>query len=125
MKARQVLVIADSCYASTLVARGVLLEPQPSSLEDVLAERPRLVLTSGGDHPVYERLGAKHSIFTRALLDVLRTSHGILRGDELFRQLEPRVRREAARLGVEQRPEYLPILDSDHESGDFVLVARD
>lgn len=87
----------------------------------MLTERPRMVLGSGGDLPVYEPTEAQHSILARTLLDVLRMSHPIDRGDDLFRRLEPRVRQDTARLGVAQRPAYLPILDSDHESG----VARD
>ncbi len=125
MKARQILVIADSCYASTLAARGVLIESRSPTLAALVNERPRMVLASGGDRPVYEPIGAQHSIFARALVDVLRENHGMIMGEDLFRRIEPRVRREAARLGVEQQPQYLPILDSDHESGDFVLVAAD
>src|SRR5262249_49895882 len=110
MKARQILVIADSCYASTLAARGVLVEPRAQTLEALVKEHPRMVLASGGDRPVYEPVGATHSVFAQALIDVLREHHGMIRGEELFRQTEPRVQREAARLGVEQRPQYLPIL---------------
>ena len=84
-----------------------------------------MVLASGGDRPVYELIGATHSIFARALIDVLRENNGMLRGEDLFRQIEPRVQQDAAGLGIVQQPQYLPILDSDHESGDFVLVATD
>jgi hypothetical protein len=125
MKARQVLVVADSCYASTLAARGVLIEDRSPSLETLMRTRPRLVLSSGGDSPVYEPRGAEHSVFARALLDVLSQSRGVVRGEELFNQIEPRVRRDAALLGVDQQPQYLPILEADHQSGDFVLVASD
>jgi len=125
MKARQILVVADSCYASTLATRGALIQSRAPTLEALVKERPRMVLASGGDRPVYEPIGATHSIFARALIDVLRENHGVLRGEDLFRQIEPRVQQDAARLGVEQQPQYLPILDSDHESGDFALVATD
>ena len=125
MKARQILVIADSCYASTLASRGIVLPDARPTVDALIKEHPRMVMASGGDQPAYEPTGAEHSLFARALLDVLREHHGMLTGDAVFRALAPRVRRAAEKLGVQQEPRYLPILDSDHDSGDFVLVATD
>ena len=119
MKARQVLVIADSSFASTLATRGALLKDEPLTLQGIVRQQPRMVLTSGADRPVHEPGKSEHSIFAIALIDALRESRGVIKGEDLFRKIEERMH------GASQPPRYLPILNGDHTSGDFILVAGD
>jgi hypothetical protein len=44
-------------------------------------KRSRMVLTSGGLEPVLDAGGGNHSVFTKALLDVLKANSEILEGD--------------------------------------------
>ena len=86
--------------------------------------RARAVLTSGGLKPVLDSGGDGHSIFTRALLEVLRENKQILEGYNLYRQVQTRVKQEALRLKVEQDPQYAPIKFAGHEAGEFFFLPR-
>ncbi|TQV84030.1 peptidase C14 [Exilibacterium tricleocarpae] len=131
MKAKRVLVVADSCYAG-------LLSSAPGYLfmgEDVqfnadyvrykLPRRSRLLLSSGGDYPVLDNAGQGHSVFARALLDELESNDVVLSGPELFLRIRDRVKAGAAAIGVKQEPEFKAIKGAGHEVGDFFFVPQD
>jgi hypothetical protein len=126
MKARQILVIADSCYAATLGRRSVaaIVEERPLTRDSLSRNRPRRVMTSGGLHPVFERPGAPHSIFAEILLDELGRNAEVVAGTALFERIRARVETRAAGLGVEQSPTYAPIAFAGDEMGDFYLVPK-
>jgi septal ring factor EnvC (AmiA/AmiB activator) len=174
MQAKQVMVIADSCFAGglatvTAVRQGVAAEPQiiPAStrgsgaraggirvIEDeagidvakvqgtvVKAEMPdelralghwaskaaRVVLTSGGNEPVIDQLGAKdkNSVFAKALLQSLNANHGLMKSIELTTSVQDRVvgKIESAAKGaiVPQTPSSNNILGYN---GEFLFVAK-
>jgi hypothetical protein len=174
MQAKQVMVIADSCFAGglatvTAVRQGVPSDPQiiPAStrgggvraggirvIEDeagidvakvqgtvVKAELPdelrtlghwaskaaRVVLTSGGNEPVIDQLGAKdkNSVFAKALLQSLNTNHGLMKSIELTTSVQDRVvgKIESAAKGaiVPQTPSSNNILGYN---GEFLFVAK-
>ncbi|WP_078118096.1 caspase family protein [Thiosocius teredinicola] len=131
MSAKHVLVIADSCYSGAMtrssVARletGMSKQKKDQWYEIMAGARARAVLTSGGLQPVLDSGGGDHSIFTAALLDVLRNNDGILEGYSLYRKLQSRVKNQAARLNVEQDPQYAPIKFAGHEAGEFFFLPR-
>lgn len=131
MAAKHVLVIADSCYSGAMtrssVARlesGMSKQKKDQWYEIMAGARARAVLTSGGLQPVLDSGGGDHSIFTAALLDVLRDNDSILEGYSLFRKLQSRVKTQAARLNVEQDPQYAPIKFAGHEAGEFFFLPR-
>lgn len=116
MNAKHVMVIADSCYSGTM-ARSVTTsvegertpEQQRKWLEVMANVRSRTVLTSGGLQPVLDGGGGGHSIFANQLLQVLSNNDRILEGPLLFQAVARRVETAAARLGVDQEPQYSPI----------------
>jgi hypothetical protein len=121
--ARHVLVIADSCYSGTLT-RGIgEALPRPAEREQfikrMLAGKSRTLMASGGNEPVADGGGGSHSVFAGALIRGLRLmDKGRFTAAELFRShVEERVAGTA-----NQTPEYNPIRNSGHESGDFVFV---
>jgi len=121
--ARHVLVVSDSCYSGTLT-RGIRdALPRPSEREQFLkrmaAGRSRTLMASGGDEPVADGGGGRHSVFANALLRGLREmDKGQFTGAELFRyHVEEPVAGRA-----NQTPEYNPLRNSGHESGDFIFV---
>ncbi len=77
LKAKRVLVVADSCYAGLLSSEpGHLFmgDKQKFSEEYIrykLPKKSRLLLSSGGDLPVLDNAGEGHSVFARAFLDAL------------------------------------------------------
>jgi len=81
----------------------------------------RTLMASGGNEPVVDGGGRGHSVFAQALLDGLRgMGEKVFTAGELFHQyIEERVAGKS-----EQTPEYNPLRNSGHESGDFVFVRK-
>lgn len=128
LKAKRVLVVADSCYAGLLSSSPgfLFLSEKQRYTEDYirykLAKRSRLLLSSGGDQPVLDNAGEGHSVFARALLDELKTNDQILAGPELYIKIRDRVSAGAKKVGFEQQPEFKVIKGAGHEVGDFFFV---
>jgi uncharacterized protein len=130
LQAKRVLVVADSCYAGLLSAEPSFLLlgndarqfSNPELVRMKLDKRSRLLLTSGGDRPVLDGGGGRHSVFARAFLDALENNDGIMAGPELFLRIRDRVQEGAAALDFEQRPEFKTIRSAGHEVGDFFFV---
>lgn len=120
MRAKHVMVIADSCYSGKLV-RGLHMNNQNSGYLRRLAERrARVVLTSGGIEPVSDSGGRdNHSVFAAAVLNALEENQGVLEGHALF----SKVRRPVA-LNSDQIPEYSDIRKAGHDGGDFLFIRR-
>ncbi len=127
--AKQVLVVADSCYAGSLTDDiPPPTGPPPigpdhlARVRELLSRRTRLALTSGGLSPVLDQGGGRHSVFSKALLEVLGDNGRIVEVSRLFGDIESRVSRAAARFGVEQGPELAPIAQAGDEGGEFFFV---
>jgi hypothetical protein len=117
--ARRTLVIADSCYSGAL-ARGAL-----STATDREGKRSRLVISSGGNAPVVDSADGQHSIFTRALLDVLGDpGRGAIEVESIFGRIRERVVDSARRAGREQNPELAVLAEVGDEGGSFFFVPR-
>jgi len=130
IRAKRVLVVADSCYAGLLSTEPSFLlvgddGPQYGNMEFLkfkLAKRSRLLLSSGGDQPVLDEGGGNHSIFAKAFLDELERNDRLLPSPELFLRVRDRVTERAAALAFEQKPEFKTIKAAGHEVGDFFFV---
>lgn len=128
IKAKRVLVVADSCYSGLLSsAPGHLFfgngnDNSAEYLRYKLAKRSRLLLSSGGDKPVLDNAGAGNSVFARAFLDILDRNEDIISTPEIFVALRERVNSEALNIGFEQVPEFKAIKGAGHEVGDFFFV---
>ncbi len=128
IKAKRVLVVADSCYSGLLssapsfVFAGSNISKTEAYLSYVLPKKSRLLLTSGGDHPVLDNFGNGHSIFAKVLLDELENNNGVLASSDLFTLIRERVSKAANNLGLEQRPEFKPIKGAGHAAGAFLFV---
>ena len=132
MKAREVLVVSDSCYAGAMTAlddsgistiRSGLEEGQIAEATRKIRElASRTMLTSGGLSPVDDGGGDGHSLFARAFLDVLNANNGVLEGYQLFNALESRVLKMAQERYTDQKPLYAQIRQAGHEGGDFFFV---
>lgn len=129
MSAKHVLVIADSCYSGTLtrsslaqMEAGLSQEAKVNWFKTMTAKRSRTVLTSGGVVPVLDAGGGDHSVFAKAVLDVLNSNQEVIEGARLFRDVSAHVAYAAQRWNVEQVPEYGPIKYAGHDFGDFLFV---
>lgn len=129
MAAKQLLVVADSCYSGILTRSGLGRfnvkmsgEETAKSIEVMAQKRSRMGMTSGSLQPVLDSGGGQHSVFARPFIELLRANTGVLRGLEMFLLLEPRVAAGLHGLNIEQDPGYGPINFAGHESGDFFFV---
>lgn len=126
LKARHVLVVADSCYSGTLtreapITRGLSLKERPAGyVERLMSLKSRTVLSSGSLEPVVDGGGGKHSVFADAFLKALQKNTGSLDGTEMFSQV-----RKQVLLNARQTPQYSDIRFAGHEvGGDFVFVRQ-
>jgi uncharacterized caspase-like protein len=131
MKAKQVMLVVDSCYAGALtrssVARlgtGMTADERLHWLRTMATRRSRTALTSGGLAPVMDAGGGRHSVFAKALIEVLEANGDTLDGQRLHREVAARVAYAAANLRFDQVPEYAPIRFAGHEAGEFFLVPQ-
>ncbi|MBB5209053.1 caspase family protein [Chiayiivirga flava] len=133
MRARHVLVVADSCYAGAMTRSAVATFDNTVMPDDAWAAwvkamaggRSRTALTSGGVQPVPDTGSGKHSYFARAFLNVLEDNNRLLEAQRLFREINTALALSAIDSPVPQSPEYSPIRYAGHESGEFFFLPRD
>jgi hypothetical protein len=119
--AQQVALISDSCFSGTLAtgdrirAKTVLPDPQ-----DVLSRKTVVVMTSGGNEPVFDEGRDGHSLFAWNLLNLLGKVDQWQPGGNLFE----RIRFEVARA-LPQRPQYSSARSGGSQAGgDFLYEYR-
>jgi tetratricopeptide (TPR) repeat protein/TolB-like protein len=117
-----VLIVSDSCYSGRLSrAANMRLDPRVRSvfLEKMLKGKSRTLMSSGGNEPVDDAGPGGHSVFADAfLLGLGQMDQELFTAADLFDSfIQPRVGG-----GSEQLPQYSPIRNSGHESGDFVFA---
>jgi hypothetical protein len=131
MSAKEVLIIADSCYSGSLT-RGVVAQLESAKsdevrfswIEELSKGRARMVLTSGELKPVLDAGGGGHSVFAKVLLDVLESNDEVIEGDRLHQQINALVVYESEKYGLSQIPQYAANTQAGHESGDFLFVPK-
>jgi Caspase domain len=121
--ARHVIIVSDSCYSGTLYRDLGVAVGEPIArdrfLQKMLVGKSRTLMASGGNEPVSDGGGDGHSVFARALLTGLsQTERSSFTASELFRDFV----QERVAGGANQTPEYNPLRNSGHESGDFVFI---
>jgi len=115
--AKHALVIADSCFAGTLLRAADVTGLE--TLERLAAKRSRTVLTSGGLEPVIDDGEGAHSVFAAALLDALTVNDTVLEASKLFTAVRDRVV-----LNADQTPQYSPMQKAGHDGGDFLFIPK-
>ncbi|MFO1369857.1 MAG: caspase family protein [Marinagarivorans sp.] len=131
LKARSILVIADSCYAGFLGSeKSPLLFGVSSSqiteagIKASLNRRARLVISSGGLAPVLDGTSSNHSVFANALIETLEHNNETLRDSNLFSALSVNVRKRANAADLVQMPEMKPVREAGHAGGTFYFVPK-
>ena len=129
MSAKQVMLVADSCYSGTLtrsaIARlesGMTDQNRLRWFQAMSTKHSRVVLTSGGVQPVLDGGGGQHSVFAKAFITALGDNNGILEGQKLAQEVTKRVAISETASEIEQVPTYAPIRFAGHEAGDFFFV---
>ena len=117
---RHILIISDSCYAADLVRSLKVKDTGISDdfLRKMMSIKSRTLMASGGDEPVSDGGADGHSIFSGWLLRALASeTDPAFTASNLFYDS---IQRPVAG-GSGQTPQYLPILSSDDQGGDFVF----
>lgn len=125
MKAKHVMVVADSCYSGTLTGSSISPLPEDVDNEDILFTsrvKARTVLTSGGLQPVLDSGGNGHSIFASAFLDVLNENDGVMEGYRLYKAMSQQVSLRSSLAGFKQVPEYSAIKHAGHEGSEYYFL---
>lgn len=118
IKAKHVMIVADSCYSGKL-SRGLqITQKTPDYLAQISRKKARVVLSSGGLEPVMDSGGkGNHSVFASAFIEALGENNGVLDGTTLFTKI-----REQVGWNADQIPEYSNIHKAGHDGGDFIFV---
>ena len=121
MRAKHVMVVADSCYSGKLtrsVAASLKTGAERTAwFERMNTRRSRTALTSGGLEPVLDAGGGGHSVFAKAFLDTLENNTQVLDGQALFDAIKRPIV-----VNADQTPEYADVSMAGHNGGDFLFV---
>jgi len=130
IKAKHVLVVADSCYSGSMTRSSIPRlntkmndEHFQKWLRLMKKTRSRTVLTSGGLKPVLDSVGGRHSVFAQAFLKELERGDGVIDAYRIYRDVAGQVEQVAASVGFDQVPTYAPIKHAGHGGGEFLLVS--
>ncbi len=130
ISAKQIMVVADSCFSGTLTKASIprMQKSIPEALRKqwltLMAKRKvRTVLSSGGVKPVYDGT-TQHSLFATAFIEQLTQNKGVLEGHRLYSDIREDVQKSAIELGVDQVPQYAAVKYAGHEVGEFLFVAQ-
>ncbi len=120
INANHVLVLADSCYSSTL-ASGITVAARDNAYYRRMArKRSRTVMTSGGLEPVAQKGSTRGlSLFASAIVEALNKNRGLMDASLLFKEI-----RRAVMLNSDQTPGYGDIRNAGHQGGEFIFVRQ-
>ena len=119
IKAKHVMVVADSCFSGTLIRGIKIRERSPDYIKRMSEKKARTALTSGGIEPVTDVGGGDHSIFAATFMRILNENTSVLDGHQLFTTL-----RKQVMMNADQTPEYGDIRKAGHDGGDFLFVRQ-
>ena len=129
MAARQILIVADSCYSGTLTrsVTTAITSTQANTERvkwyKVMMSKPsRVALTSGGLEPVADSGAGTHSMFANLFLQALHGNANVLAAQEVYSKIQPAIATAGDNTHTKQVPEYAPIKMAGHEAGDFLFV---
>ena len=118
--AKQILIVADSCYSGKLV-RGIQVVGKTTDNSETFSDKKaRLVMSSGGLEPVADASGkGNHSVFASAFLDTLKSNSSAIDGLSFYTKV-----RQKVGWNADQIPEYGVIHKSGHDGGDFIFIRK-
>ncbi|NQT19524.1 MAG: caspase family protein [Planctomycetes bacterium] len=127
-RAKDLLVVADSCYGGLLTTRGIEVVERKKDdvgedkyLQWLRGRRWRGVMTAGGpDERVLDGGPGGHSTFTGPFLQALKSSHDYITASQLFTNLKPAVEKASTDRGRKHTPRW----GSWFEDGDFVFIRK-
>ncbi|MDC0152901.1 caspase family protein [Candidatus Pelagibacter sp.] len=119
-KAKHVLLMVDSCFSGTLMRSGTTPEVKETIdekyIKRLMRKKTRLVITSGGNEPVVDSVGGRHSLFASKLIKTLRDNNTVINSQILFENI-----RRYVVSNADQTPERAMVHKTGHDGGDFLF----
>jgi hypothetical protein len=120
INADQVAVISDSCYSGSLVDERIRASAGTVDLQQLLAKKSVVVMSSGGNEPVFDEGKNGHSPFAYSLMRNLEQVNNWQIGSNLFERVRFAVARQ-----LPQRPLYGAAAAAGHQpGGDYLFEQR-
>ena len=118
--ASQVALVSDSCFSGSLVS-DERIRPLAGGADagTLLSRRAAVVMSSGGDEPVFDAGKNGHSPFAFSLMQTLQGVPTWQAGGNVFERVRFAVARE-----LPQRPRYGAAVAGGHEAGSDYLFER-
>lgn len=118
IRARQLMLISDSCYSGSLTREQKVSQGRELDVDRILRQRSVLVLSSGDDEPVSDEGKEGHSIFAWNLIKTLQATGGLTPGAKVWSTVRTGVSEE-----YPQQPQYGAVVSAGHaEGGDFLFL---
>jgi len=122
MSAQHLVLMVDSCYTgSAFKGENQINENNNRDLNrlanKLLNSRARYVLSSGGNEPVIDSSGGKHSLFAKSFIRSLKES-GFINMHKIAHNVA------IAHSGLDQRPYFYSPETWDHAGGDFIFIPK-
>ena len=120
-KARHVLLIADSCFAGSLMRSvdanktNLSISNDKIYIKKMEKKKSRRVIASGGNEEVIDSLpGENHSLFAKKLIEILDNSQTVFNTSDIFEDIRRYVANNA-----KQAPEQGKLHGTGDDGGDF------
>ncbi|MEW6163666.1 MAG: caspase family protein [Pseudomonadota bacterium] len=116
IRARQLILVSDSCFSGSLTKEQRVTETQTRP-EEILQRRSVVVLSSGGDEPVSDEGKDGHSIFAWNLIRTLESTGDLTPGVRVWKTVHGDVMKD-----FPQEPQYGAVVSAGHVAGgDFLF----
>jgi uncharacterized caspase-like protein len=114
IRAKNIMLVADSCYSGTLLSSGQASKGVRTGLSraELREKRAVMILSSGGEEPVQDERGAGHSVFARQLMTMIEDMNRDRLGVDLYESIRERVAKLAPQV-----PQYGGAISAGHEAG--------
>lgn len=120
IRARQVILVSDSCFSGSLTREQKLTAGGAAKADEVLRRRSVVVLSSGGEEPVSDEGKEGHSIFAYTLIKTLDAVSGTTPGYEVWRTVHRGVSKD-----YQQEPQYGAVVSAGHaDGGEYLFRPR-
>ncbi|MBC7940369.1 MAG: caspase family protein [Chitinophagaceae bacterium] len=121
INAQQVALLSDSCYSGSLASEDrIRAAPRAPDPQAVLARKTVVVMTSGGNEPVFDEGRDGHSPFAWNLMQTLGKVADWQVGGNVFERI-----RFAVARALPQRPQYSAARAGGHQpGGDYLFEQR-
>ena len=131
IKAQHILLLSDSCYVGNAFKgnNDEIIKTQKKNvdkkfIENILLERARWFISSGGNSQVMDEVVKGHSLFAYKLIDLLRNNKSYLTSDRLFSEISKYNSQFLFSGGYNQSPVIGTVDTWGHLGGHFVFLPK-